>query len=40
MDLRFLGTEVIKRLDKHGDLFAPLLDAKPRKPRKKPAKKP
>ncbi len=34
--LRFLGTEVIERLDKHGDLFAPLLAAKPRRARKKP----
>jgi hypothetical protein len=31
---------VIKRLDKHGDLFAPLLEATPKKPRKKAAKKP
>jgi bifunctional non-homologous end joining protein LigD len=38
--LRFLGSEVIERLDRHGDLFAPLLDATPKKTRKKAAKKP
>ncbi len=33
--LRFLAGEVIERLDKHGDLFAPLLAAKPAKSAKK-----
>lgn len=33
--LRFLAREVIARLDEHGDLFAPLLTAKPRKAKPK-----
>jgi bifunctional non-homologous end joining protein LigD len=34
-DLRFVATDVLKRIDKHGDLFAPVLELKQTLPRGK-----